>query len=267
MIEYALADIDGNELELTEELTFDTISKKSLTSDMDSFSWENRIVERSSLPGAIKLGNSRLENRSVRFSYTRAVGEDEASLRADENLFLQWLNKVVYLLDNTNLLRIKVAPESHDSAYDPGAHKISTEGEFTLRMLDPFWETITASSDITAAPGSGTTNVVLNNTGSLVVPPIITFTATTPEPSIQAFMVATDEGVEIKDDVFGTPGFDTLILDCVEGTLLLGELDRRNKITPGTGFFNLPLGSNTLRFILSVGLDEIKVEWRRRYYI
>jgi hypothetical protein len=265
MIQYALKDADGNELNLATDAEFDAIAQNSLTSTSDDFSWENRIVEKSYLSGSIKLGVSRLATRDLTFEYSRAVGEDEDAYRNDENTLMLWLNKVVYLVDKSNSLQVRVAVSSHTPSYESGAHKISGDGEFTFILLDPFWENVTADTHAESL-SSGTTNIALSNDGFLQVPAIFEMIATVAVTSIQLYVVETNEGIEILDDVFGNSGFTQMVLDCKEGTLTIEDLDRRNKITVGTGFFDFPVGSFTLRCVLSAALD-ISIDWNERTFI
>ena len=265
MIEYALKDIDDNEFNLNDNVVFGTVALNSLTSDVDPFVWENKIVEKSSLPGSVKLGKSRLQSRTLTFHYTRAVGSDSDAFREDENTLLMWLDKAVYLLDKTNLLQIPISAETHDILYDLGGHKISGGGTFTVFLLDPFWEAVTAQTDVTVVPAAQT-DIALDNDGFLKAPPVFTLVATAATNSVQLSVVETNEGLEILDSVFGTTGFTQMDIDCNAGTVLIGDLDRRNQITAGTGFFQFPVGSFTLRVTPAVQIT-VTTDWKERYYL
>jgi hypothetical protein len=266
MIQYALQDADGNELNLATSAEFSSIFKNSLTFDSEDFSWENKLAERSALPGAVKLGDTRLERRELVFNYTTAVGEDSDAYRQDENTLLLWLNKTEYLVDKSNSIQTRVVIVSHEPSYDSGGHKMSGEGQFVLLMLDPFWEDITATTDSESIAAATETDIALSNDGFLDVPPIFTLIASSAVTSIEISVVETNQGIEILDDLFGNPGFTQMDIDMKAGTVTIGELDRRNKITAGTGFFQFPVGSFTLRVETSAAVD-LDTDWNERYYL
>lgn len=265
MIEYALQDIDGNEYELNNDAGIDTVAKNSLTSLSDDFVWDQRIEQRSFLHGAVKLGKDRIAARSITFDYTRAVGEDSSAYRLAENTLMLWLNKTVYLIDKTNNLRVKIAVKNHTPQYDEGGHKISGTGSFNIILLDPFWEA-TVQDTYNDTLSSGENSFTLNNEGYLTSPPTITLTAGSAVTEIEIYVDETRDGIEISEDLLGTPGFEVAIIDCKEGTYFIEDIDRRNKLTEGTGFFELPVGLSNIFVTLDAGLD-IQIDWRKRYFI
>ena len=62
---YALTEEDGTILLNLNASGDDNPAKGSFTLGSDQFTYENRIVENSGLPGAIKLGATRIESRDV----------------------------------------------------------------------------------------------------------------------------------------------------------------------------------------------------------
>ena len=265
MIQYALKDADGNTFNMSTDTGFDVVARNSLTSSVDNFAWDVRVAERSALEGDVKLGESRIRSREITFDYTRAVGEDSAAYIEDENTLLLWLNKTELLVDVTNNREIKCTVLSFESAYDDGGHKISGSGSFSLLLLNPFWEDI-SPQNITQTILVIETDIPVTNNGFLDVPFIITITATSACPFFQLSCVETNEGIEVADDIFGTAAFEEMVINMEEGTIVINDLDRRNKITPGTGFFRFPVGSSTLR-VDTVTQFDIDVNWYERSFI
>jgi len=263
MIEYILQDI--NEIEY--ELSGDGVSqpaKGSVTFENEEFLFESKNVENSSLPGAIKLGKTRLQSRTVALDITRSHSLD-ADWRAAENEFIKALNSAYYLIDNTNSRRVRVDIQSISINYNAGSHKLNSGTKAVLKLLDPFWEnTLQDSQDETLTV---TTNEIsIDNQGVLIVYPVLTFVAASAVTSLEIFVDETQEGILIEDVLFGTPGFLTMICDCGLGTLKIGDLDRSISIAGGTGYFPLPIGLSTLKVTPDVGCD-LNIQWRQRQYV
>ena len=263
MIEYALHDIDENEYELTGS-GIALPARKSVTFLNDNFKFENRIIESSALPGGVKLGKTRLTTNNLKLEVTRAH-TDSDDFRNAENEFIMWCEKALYLVDNTNGRRLKLAIEDVEVSYDSGGHKLSSETKATFRLIDPFWE---ASSEIEEDESLivDINSIPISNEGFLKTYPVITIVTAAALDSIEMYIDETKEGIVIEDAIFGTSTYLTMICDCLAGTLMIGDLDRSASIVGGTGYFSFPVGESTLIVIPSEVCD-INVAWRIREYV
>ena len=267
MIEYALKDIDDNEYILN-DATIAEPAKGSLSFDSETFAFENKVVESSSLHGAVKLGKTRIMSREISLKFSRALGATvagAAAYRTAENALLAALHSAVYLVDKTHGMQTPIVISDYNLSYETGAHKLASENEIAIQLLKPFWEEIAASNesvDLTI----DLNEIAITNAGAVEVPPILTFTTVVPVTQIQIYIDETKEGIQIEDDLFGEIGYFTMIVDCKEGTLKIGTLDRVNSILAGTGFFRFPTGASTL-IILPDGACHVEVDWYERYYL
>ena len=263
MIEYALRDIDANELILN-DATVEQPTQGSLTLNDDSVSYDNRIVPSSSLPGSVKLGKTRVEARELIVSFSRS-DPVVADFRTEENTLLEFLSRAVSLVDKTNSLLVPIAVMDYRAAYDPGSNRLSSDNEIRLQMLDPFWRDLVATN-ISQVVILGTSDIAITNLGFLPSPPVMTFTATVAVSQIQIFIDENKEGIQIDDALYGTVGFLTIIIDCEKGTVDLVGLDRTISILPGTGFFDLIVGAQTLK-VVSTAAHNISLDYFKRFFI
>ena len=264
MIEYALKDIDGNLFNLNDTAIIEP-TKSGLSLSNDIFTFENRIVENSSLHGAVKLGKTRIKSREITIKFSRALSEDYSIFKTAENALLTFLLKTVYLVDITNSLQVPVAITKYPIEYDKGSYQQSSDNEITLVLLKPFWENTTKDTESDTLSIDINT-LVINNGGALAVPALITFTASVAVTQIQMYIDDTKEGLQINDPLFGTVGYQTLIIDCKEGTIKIGELDRTSVILVGTGYFQFPVGSSDFMIVLTA-VCNITVDWYERFYL
>ena len=271
MIEYALRDEDGNELALNDTVTVTQPAAGSLTYQSDLFTFENELIANSALPGSVKLGKTRVESRRISLTFSRALatdviaGENSDLFRAAENELLEFLFKAIELRDNTNSLKVPIAIVDYNITYDDGGHKISANIAFTLELLEPFWSEIAPTNYNQPIP-IGTTVIAVSNAGKLKVPPYITLVAIDPVTEVQIYVEETKEGIQLNESVFGTTGFSTLVIDCINGLVSIGDLDRTISILPGTGFFTIPVGSSNLIVVTDETL-EFDMDFYERFYI
>lgn len=263
MTEYALRDIDGNELILNDAVV-EQPTRGSLDLGSDSISFDNRIVENSSLPGSVKLGKTRVQARELVINFSRA-NSVEADFKTEENTLIEFLSRTVLLVDKTNDLSTSVAVSKYDADYEVGSRPLSSENAIRLEMLDPFWRALTADN-VASAIALGTTDVAITNSGFLPAPPIMTFTTTVVVTQLQIYVNENKEGIQIDDALFGTVGFLTLIIDCDNGTIDLVGLDRTISILPGTGYFDLLVGAQTLK-VVSTATCNLSLDFFKRFYI
>jgi hypothetical protein len=263
MIEYAFEDADGNQYAINGS-GIGTIAKNTLRQGEDAFSWENKVIENSFLPGEKKLGTTRLMGRSVGFVLER-TGTTEAEFRDELNALIRAFETCKYLVDKTNGQRMEVAPLDFSSTPSTGTEHRFTSDAFSLRMLSP-WESTTESTASQALTALTFNDISINNEGFLDAYPVLTFTATVTVDDIQILIPENTGSFQIQDPLFGTVGFQSLVIDCLEGTTQLGNTDRANFVVPGTGFIQFPSGASTLRIFPSAACS-VSVTWRNRFYV
>ena len=265
MIEYALRDIDANELVLNGAAIAEP-AQSSFQLGADGFEYENRIVENSALPGSVKLGKTRLRQREMVVTFDRAH-PDLDDFRAADNLVLEFLRRAILLVDKTNGRQVSIAVAAYNISYERGARLHSSVNEVRLVFLEPFWEAITPDN-VAQSLSAGVSTIPLTNNGFLPTPPILTFTAPAVAAitQLQVYIDDTKEGIQIDDSLFGTVGYDTLVIDCREGTLMLETFDRTQSILPGTGYFEIPVGSSSLKIDASADVD-LDMDFNKRYFI
>ncbi len=263
MIEYILQDEDGNQYELSGS-GIDRPAKGSVTFSDEQFNFESKTIENSALSGAVKLGKTRLASRFIGLRIERSHPVD-SDWRAAENEFIKWLEKTYYLIDSTNNRRLRANIEGISVTYSEGAHKLNSTTKANLKLLDPFWENTTQDDqdeELTVTQNE----IDINNQGVVIVYPILTFVAAAAVVSLKIVVEETQEGILIEDILFGTPDNLTMICDCKEGTLKIGNLDRSISIAAGTGYFSFPVGESTLFVTPDVGCD-LNIKWRQRQYV
>jgi len=263
-IVYALKDADGNIFKLN-DLTDTGIFVGSLTYTDESLSNDNRIAEKSSLPGSVKLGKTRTQARNISFAYNRVEGVDFADFIAAENELIYNFNKTEYVIDINNNRQVKVAPDTYALTYSEGAHKLSGEGSVSFIMLDPFWTSLDVTT-YTLALSNGSNLIVINNEGYIKSQPILTFAASVPVSIVKAYINETKEGIRIDDDTFGTPGFGTMTVDCITGLVDINDVDRNSSIASHTGFFSIPVGENNLILEVNAACD-VQVDFYKKEYV
>lgn len=264
MIEYALKDKDSNLFNLNDSAIVQP-AKGSLSLGNDIFTFENKIVENSALHGAVKLGKTRITSREMVITFSRALSEDYASFRIAENALLTALLSAIYLVDMTNSLQIPIAITKYPIEYNKGSYQLSSDNQITIIFLKPFWENTSVSNkgqdliiDIN--------EIEIINAGSLEVPPILTLTATTGVTQLQIYVDETKRGIQIDDNLFGETGYFTMIIDCKNGTVSIGTLNRIQSVLLGTGFFQFPVGISNL-VIIPTAECHIEIDWHERDYI
>lgn len=264
MIEYKFILEDGTEY-LPNGATISTIAKKTFAQGPDNFSWENKIVDNSFLPGAQKLGVTRLQSSQIGFTLTR-TNPDTAAYRSETNDIISAFEATKYVVDITQGLRIEVAPLSYGVGTLPGAEKHMSMDEMTFEKLTP-WEDETVKVQNETLTGGTFNEINVNNAGYMEAIPIFTFTASTAVNNIQIITPDNDNTFQIQDSLFGTVGFETLIIDNELGTAKIGDIDRSNFVVPGTGFIRIPVGAAALVRIFVSAACTVKIEWRNRVYV
>ena len=264
MIEYQLKDSDDNLYDINGD-SVTLALKGSFTQGEDSFSYDNRIVERSFLSGSALIGDKRLMQKGFTLSFSSA-NSDSGLYRMEINTLLSFINKTVAIVDVTNDMEIKVTAETMNIGYDSGSLKHSSDNSIDFVALTPYWESLTADSENGIADADVIKEILVNNEGFLVAFPIITLIATVPTDDVQIYINSTNTGIQILDSSFGTAGNLTMIIDCSEGLVSINDLNRNVNIVPGTGFFEIPIGSDTIN-ILSNETIDVAVEWQKRFFI
>lgn len=270
MIEYSFEDVEGRTYNLNDS-GIQIIARNSLTYSDLKLNYENRIINKTYLPGSHVVGDPRLMSRKLSFDLKRTGDNFETQL----NMFIRKAEIAKYLVDDTNSRRMRIVLDSVNVKYEKGSLKKFSDESITFTCLDPFWEEATETSILNESLSAGINDITINNNGYLDTYGRLVFTAATGVSKIQAYTVPglleleITEGIEIRDSLFGNGAYTQLELDNYNGTLTLvagsDEYDRVAYITPGTGFFRFPQGSNTIR-IIPDAICEVDIYFRKRYY-
>jgi hypothetical protein len=253
-IRYVLVDAEDN--------TYNILNKNFKRLEDDS-TIEVDTIKKSFRAGSDFPGIQRDEAKEIVFQYD-IFDPVESEFRRKENEFREFLRKTILIKDTVRQIQTTVLLTNHAIAYDEGNFLHSSRNTITLEQLIPFWEDI--EEQVYRESGSSIGVISINNNGYVDTPPIITITALEQNRKFTVYINETREGILIEDDQFGINALNTYIIDCIDGTAELNSLDRRKKIKPTTGFFQLKVGINTVIFNF-VGESEIEIRFRRRYYL
>lgn len=265
MIEYLLKDKDDNTYDLNSSSVTVELSK-SWSQGNDSFEYRNKVVERTYLPGSVKVGDSRLKDRVLTFKVHR-TDDSSSNYRSDLNELLEFIAKTKYIVDVTNDMQIEVAIESIDVEYDRGTEKQYSENIFEFKALTPYWQALTVTQITGTTIADTIKEVAISNLGYLPSPPIITLVTTAAVDSIQMYLSSSTEGIQIDDAVFGTAGNLTMIVDCISGEVTIGALNVNASIAVSTGFFSFPVGADTLNILGADVAVSYTIDFYKRYFI
>ncbi len=261
-MKYKFIDSDGAEYEVNGVLT-PKIQAGSLSRSSESYSFEQKIIERSFLPGAAKVGEARLESRGFSFTLEFAA-ETDALFDAYLNELLLWVEKTVTIVETDNSKMTSVTVQNLNVTYDSGSIKRSGDMTIDFLMLDGFW-TDTTPIESNHSLSIGVNNIPVTNSGFLPVYPLLTFDVPAAAPQLDIYIDETKEGLQLVDDTLGTLALNELIIDCVNGSLTIEEFDRSQSITNRTGYFPIPVGDYTLVIDTPVACD-LALSFFRRYY-
>ena len=264
MIEYQLKDEDGNTFDLNGS-SVTVALKNSVTQGEDSFDYDNKIIDRSYLDGSVVIGSKRLIARKYVMQITH-VNNDSSAYRAIINELLYWLSKTVYIVDVTNSLELSVVISEINISYDEGALKLSSDDSFSFIALTPYWSDIAYNELTGTALATTIKTVPISNSGFLKAFPVITLTATVATSDVQIYIDGLNAGIQIQDNLFGTVGYLSMVIDCETGLVTLGELNINNSIAQGTGFFYISPGSDQIN-ILSNQQITYSIKWKKRYFV
>ncbi len=262
MIEYVIEDKDGDQYVLNDS-GITSPGRESLTPGSDDFEYDTNTVPNSFLQGSVKIGSIRLMKKIIEFTLSRA-NEDDSAYRAEVNNLIAKLEKVKYLIDNTNSRRILVTLIGVNILYDPGSLHHSSEESFTLLCLEPFWEDLeeTIQQENIVA---GTPNLIsFTNNGYLELLPIFTFVVTAFCQTVSVTIGG--QSIKIEDPIFGTTNNEEMVVDNKEGIIINNNLDRTERIVDGLGFINIPVGASTIEVLMSV-TAVLNISYRERYYV
>lgn len=168
-VEFIFRDISGNDYS-TNGSGISQLIAGSLTYNVDDYVWDNKLVDNTFLPGAVKLGNSRIKSRIVPFTCSFTFTTDSA-FRTAINAFLKAFNSVYYLIDNTNDLRVKVAPGHYSIQHEKGSFRRHGSITFELDFLNPYWEDLLEKSVTSHCPATAYTNIPTHVLGALLPQP------------------------------------------------------------------------------------------------
>ena len=253
MIRYVLVDINNNEYQINNE------SFKRLE---DGSTIQADTIERSFKAGSVFPGEQRDESKEITFQYNIDYN-NEQDYRLAENVLRMNLRKAYILKDIVNNIQTEILLTEHTIAYDDGGMFLGSINNIMFKQLRPFWEDIDYTYE---SLGSSENTIRIDNTGFIETPPIITIQALEQITKLSIRLRENGYGIYIKDLQFGTTGLNTYIIDNGDGYAELNGINRNQKISNNTGFFNLIIGQNTLDFVLN-GAANIEVKWKRRFYL
>lgn len=264
MIEYSLENSNGDRYQLNDSSVIGT-ERESMSLGSDNFAYDKKIEPKSGQAGSVALGESRVKEREITIFFVRAY-QDYQDFRTKANELLAFLRDVIYVVDETNNRKISVASIAYDIPYETGSYQHVSDDSITFVALNPFWEDTTIKTVTQSLIGGDINDVPLMVSGALEVQPTITLTATLATATLQMYISETKQGLEWNDSIYGTSGFEEVVIDNQQGTLTIGTLDRTQNIATGTGFFEIPVGTSTLKVIPAENVD-ISISWFERYYV
>lgn len=265
MIEYQLKDGDGNLFPLN-GATVTREFKDTWTQGDDEYSFDNKILERSNLPGSVLVGNPRIEGRGISLS-VKAASSDSQVFRGEVNQLLEFVARTRYLVDVTNDMQIAVIVSDASVSYESGSLKLMATNQLEFVALNPYWESLTPDEVTGTALADTIKQVAIDNQGYLTSPPVITLVAVGVINSIQFTIVSNNIGIQIDDVLFGTTGNLTMAVNCETGEVSVGAINRNASIVESTGFFDLPIGADTLNILAADEDVGYTITFKKRYFV
>ena len=265
MIEYELKDKDDN----TYSLNGSAVSidlKDTWTQGGDTFEYDNKILDKTFLPGSTLVGSSRLTGRSFTLEVTR-TNSSSSDYRTELNQLLEFISRTKYLVDITNNMEIEIVAEEASVEYQQGSLKHLSSNKFEFIALTPYWQDLTEDTVTGTASADTIAEVAVNNQGFLTSPPIITLETTAAVNSIQLYLSSSSVGIQVDDNLFGTSGNLTMIINCINGEVTIGTVNRNDSILEGTGFFGLIVGSDTLNILAADEDVDYTIDFYKRYFV
>jgi hypothetical protein len=260
MIEYQLKDADGNTFSLNGDTVVEEFTK-TWKQGSDDYAFESKIIERSFLPGASLVGEPRVAARTIVLT-SEYSNDDSATYRAYLNGLLQAVFNARWLVDVTNSMEIEIVAQGSVVEYMTGSLKLSSDNSFEFLTLTPYWRATTESSVNGTVLADTLTAIPITISGFAPVSPIITLVTTAAVNSLQLTVDSTLHSLQIDDALFGTAGNLTMVIDCSEGTVTIGALNRNTSIVDGTGFFQIPTGSQEINALFADEDVDYTIKYR-----
>jgi hypothetical protein len=234
-------------------------SFKRLNDDLEV---EVDLVERSNNAGAEAPGLQRDASGEIVFQYD--CNGTESAWRGYVNRIVQKARNAKYLRDYVNGYQTEVQMSNHNVAWDSGGYNQGAVNSLSFRQLVPYWEDInyTTVTDSALTAESFSLSVL----GYVETPPLITLVAADAVTKILIKIEENGRGIYIDENQFGTLGLTVMIIDCADGTVELSGINRNQTVRPGTGWFNLQPGVNTMT-IETDNTVATTIQWRERYYL
>lgn len=219
-------------------------------------------VEKSYLEGAVVPGIQRDMSKQITFQID-VNNETDDLFRTEYNELITRAREAIIIRDRKLLLQTSVRLVERGFAFDSGGELRGGTMSLTFDQITPFWEELTYREETIE-----TGDLVIENNGNLPTAPIIIMEV--PGEPVTRFLVKVVEdnfGIGISDLAFGSQGLNTYLIDCESGEITLNGILRNQKILPGTGFFQLRRGQNTLRMKTTNDSISMAVRWKQRYWI
>lgn len=251
MSRYLLVDEDGNTYPITNG-SFKLIDDDA-TTDLD-------IIEKSYRAGAVLPGIQRDASKELIFQID--INEPTDILYRDKiNTLYYQARKAIKIRDSILSIETDVRIIGKSAIFDEGGYLRGSVITLTFQQILPYWEDI----NYIIEPET-TGDIVIDNTGYVDTPPIITVQANGIVNKFLIQIAETGVGIGVADLAFGSVNADTYIIDNVDGEILLEGILRNQKIIEGTGFFNLRVGINTIQTTATSGSVSVTIKYKRRYY-
>lgn len=265
MIEYQLKDADENLFSLNGAAVTNAL-KNTWTQGSEDFSFDNKIIEKTYLPGSTKVGASRLMSRKFMLTAEK-TNPDSAILRDEMNELFEFAARTKYLVDVTNDMQIEIVIDDISTDYEKGSLKKYASIDFKFEALTPYWEALTETTIAGTALADTIAQVSINNAGFLPSSPLIILTTTAAVPEVQMYLDSSQVGIGIEDSLFGTAGNLTMRVNCVSGEITIGTINRNASIQDGTGFFDFAVGSDTLNILPADTDVAYSISFFKRYFV
>lgn len=143
--------------------------------------------------------------------------------------------------------------------FEDRIHDDTRRMEYTLQALRPFWEAHTRQ-EVTSALIEGSTDVALTIGGTAVCYPEIEITGT---GVTQVVMSSGGRAFTWSGSALGA---SSLVVDCMNGRVTVGGINRIAEVQDASAFLELEPGSRSITFELTGGSGNATIRFRNAFY-
>jgi hypothetical protein len=238
-------------------------SQEAYDLDFGNYNIDTKIVKNTLNDGSVEVGNRVIPAPPVQLK-GQFTATSDSNFDSKMNPLLEAAINTEYIYDDVINRRLRVVPKGVNVKSGPNQRK--RKGTWSLKFVacDAAWEDFNATLVPLSLAAATAETIVLSN-GTKQSFAVITFSAGLACDDIQIVNAANNQVAFIEDPTFGTTA-DDLVMDNLEGTLLLGDADRKEYFSPGTSFFRLEPGDNNVQFQTNVA-SEVEISYRKRYFL